>query len=77
MVGALERDHDLFLDLGGDAGWKLVGDGVGIAERHEEDVAARLGTVPDAVDLQHAGEPLRDPTHQLVEQDPGEAVQAA
>src|SRR5271155_4844753 len=57
-VGALERDRHQLLDLGGDAGRKLVHNRMRIAERQIHLLALGLRAVADAVNFEHAGEAL-------------------
>src|SRR5437016_11142974 len=50
---------------------------MGVAEGQVEHVAAGLGAVADAVDLEHAAEPLADAVDHVADELPREAVQAA
>src|SRR5947199_392932 len=76
-VGALEGHHHLPVHLGGDPRRELEGDGMGVAERQEEHVAAGLRAVADPVDLEHPGEALGDPVHHVADELPRETVDAA
>src|SRR5438093_212043 len=76
-VGALERDHHLAVDLGGEPRRQPEMDRMGVAERQDDEAAARLGAVADAVDLEHAREALADARDHVADQPLGEPVQAA
>src|SRR4029077_18801386 len=76
-IAARERDHDLALDLRRDALRKLVGDRVRVAERHEEDVAAHVGAIADAGDLEYLREAGARTLHHVGDQLARQAVHAA
>src|SRR5207237_1089013 len=73
-VGALERDHHLAVDLGGEPRRQPEVDRMGVAERQDDEAAARLGAVADAVDLEHAREALADARDHVADQPLGEPV---
>src|SRR5438094_205762 len=77
LGGAHEGNHHRPVHLGGDPGRELEGDGMGVAERQEEHVAAGLRAVADPVDLEHPGEALGDPVHHVADELPRETVDAA
>src|SRR5262249_10263004 len=76
-VTALERDHDLAIDLGADAARKLVGDRVGVSQREGEEVAAHAGAIADAGELEPPRGAGSGALHHVGDQLPGEAVDAA
>src|SRR5438552_2787108 len=76
-VGALERDHHLAVDLGGEPRRQPEVDRVGVAEGQDDDVAPHLGAVANAVDLERAREAFADARHHVADQPLREPVQAA
>src|SRR5215831_7158172 len=75
LVGSLDEDLRRRRDLERDAGARLDGDGMRIADVELEVGALERCAIADALDLELLLEALRDALHHVRDQGPGEAVQ--